>query len=197
MLYRRNYPQPGAVRKGHWMLTSTGKKYWPLDPHPDDIDIHDIAHHLSLLCRFTGACSHFYSVAEHSVLVSELLEREDPKLAMLGLMHDATEAYLGDVGRPLKAHLPEYVAIENNNWLAIADHFGLPDDMPPSVKKADIDVFWSECDALGVNITDDGVLERQERYDRIKGINVFGLMPKAAEELFLLRYDELRHGNYL
>lgn len=194
MFHSRDYPEPSAVRKGHWMLTSTGKKYWPLDPHPDDIDIHDIAHHLSLLCRFTGACNRFYSVAEHSVLVSELVERTHPGLAMLGLLHDATEAYLGDVGKPLKNHLPEYQVIEDANWKVMARAFGVPYDMPPCIKKADIDVFWAECAALGVNLIDKEVVPPQ---DRVLGINVFGLTPKAAEELFLLRYDELRIGNHL
>src|SRR5690242_11754504 len=86
-------------RRGDWMQTYTGRRFWPLDPRVDDIDIGDIAHHLSLVCRFAGACREFYSVAQHCVGVSYVC---DPKDALWGLLHDAAEAYVGDMVRPLK-----------------------------------------------------------------------------------------------
>ena len=82
------------------IITFTGKIIDPINPDPEDIDIRDIAHSLSQQCRFTGHTSEFYSVAEHSVLVSEAVPARD---AALGLMHDATEAYLADLAKPIKA----------------------------------------------------------------------------------------------
>jgi len=86
-----------AARIGDWIQTYTGKRFWPLDPRPEDVDILDIAHSLSLLCRFTGHTSSFYSVSQHSILVAQ----EVPKrLRLWALFHDAAEAYIGDIARP-------------------------------------------------------------------------------------------------
>ena len=85
-----------SERKGDWFLTYTGRQFWPLDPRPEDICIRDIAHHLSLCCRFNGACRVHYSVAQHSVMVANILPAP---LRFWGLMHDATEAYVGDMVR--------------------------------------------------------------------------------------------------
>lgn len=86
--------------KEPWIQTYTGRQYSYYDCKPDQIDITDIARALSHLCRFTGHCMKFYSVAQHSVLVSR--ETKNP---FLGLMHDADEAYTGDMCRPLKHSL--------------------------------------------------------------------------------------------
>lgn len=85
-----------------WIQTYTGKQFWPLDPQVEDICIEDIAHHLSLLCRFNGACQPFYSVAEHCIRLSRIVRGE---LALFGLLHDAPEAYLGDQVKPIKARI--------------------------------------------------------------------------------------------
>lgn len=109
----------------------------PFSPKVDDIWIHDIATGLSRLCRFSGHTRHFYSVAQHSVLVSQLVP---PALALWGLLHDASEAYLGDVPSPLK-RLPcyrEYREAEGRLLACIADRFGLGSPFPPpEVKIAD------------------------------------------------------------
>lgn len=86
-------------RGAAWILTSTGRQFWPLQPRADEICIEDIAHHLSMQCRFTGATRFHYSVAQHSVLVSQLApDGENP---LWGLLHDAAEAYLVDVATRL------------------------------------------------------------------------------------------------
>ena len=100
-----------------------------------DIQIADIAHHLSMLCRFTGAVREFYSVAQHSVLVSHIVPRE---FALVGLLHDATEAYINDLSRPMKLLTPEYVAYEKEHlWPLVAERFNLPLILPPCIKEAD------------------------------------------------------------
>ena len=85
--------------EGEWITTYTGKKFHFRKPAVEEIDIIDIAHHLSLLCRFTGAVREFYSVAEHSVRVSLLVPKE---LRLSALLHDAAEAYINDISRPVK-----------------------------------------------------------------------------------------------
>lgn len=94
---------------GHWITTYTGKQFHFLDPQPDEIDIIDIAHHLSLTCRFTGACREFYSVAEHSIRVADIVAYE---YRLHALLHDASEAYLPDLPRPEKADLPKFKEME-------------------------------------------------------------------------------------
>ncbi|AMV24559.1 hypothetical protein VT84_09200 [Gemmata sp. SH-PL17] len=91
-----------SERRGDWVQTFTGRKFWPLDPRPEDVDVRDIAHALSLLCRFTGHSRTFYSVAQHSVLASQIVP---PESALAALLHDAAEAYMGDIARPWKRFL--------------------------------------------------------------------------------------------
>ncbi len=85
-----------------WIQTFTGRRFWPLGARAGDVDVRDIAHALALKCRFNGHCRVFYSVAEHSVRVSRVMEVGGRKMAMWGLMHDAAEAYLADLGGPIK-----------------------------------------------------------------------------------------------
>lgn len=100
------HPQRKSIvdRKGDWIITYTGVEFWPLDPRVEDVNIEDISVSLSRLARFTGHTIFTYTVAQHSIYVSEVLfERyKCPKLALKGLLHDATEAYTNDINRPLK-----------------------------------------------------------------------------------------------
>lgn len=117
--------------------TYTGKEVNPLDLRPEDIDIRDIAHSLALCNRFAGHTRLPVSVAQHSILVAQLAEPFGQALA--GLLHDATEAYLGDVTKWLKATMPEYIAAEERAADVIAAKFGLPPDAfaTPEVDWAD------------------------------------------------------------
>jgi uncharacterized protein len=126
--------QDTTARRGDWGCTFTGRQYWPEDPRPEDIDIEDIAHALAHQCRFGGHCREFYSVAQHSVLVSEACP---PEHALWGLLHDASEAYLVDVPRPAKRAMPEYVRMEAAMMAAVCKRFGLSAEMPAAVKLAD------------------------------------------------------------
>ena len=133
-----------SYKIGTYMLTFTGKKFYPLVPNPDLIDIKDIAHALSNICRFTGHVSNFYSVAQHSVLVSKLCQ---PENALQGLLHDASEAYLSDISRPVKytEKMEGYRKIEANLEKIIFLKYNLPYPMPKDVKWADDMLLLAEA----------------------------------------------------
>jgi len=131
-------------RDGDWMQTFTGVQFWPLDPKVDEIRLEDIAHSLSLQCRFAGHCTEFYSVAQHSVLVSQNVPPAD---ALWGLLHDAAEAYLVDLPRPVKRYSTMgtlYRQIEERVMLVICAKFGLGEMMPDSVHTADDVILMTE-----------------------------------------------------
>jgi hypothetical protein len=108
---------------------------------PTALTIDEIAHALSHICRFTGNCRTFYSVLQHSLLVSYLV---DPRYALWGLLHDAVEAVIGDMASPLKKLNPDYKVIENRCEAVILGAFGLHGDMPFEVKQADLIALRTE-----------------------------------------------------
>lgn len=140
-------PRKPAVqaRRGRWMQTATGKQFWPLDPRPEEIDIRDIAHGLAMQCRYGGQCLRFYSVAEHCVLMARYAP-DDIKLDTL--MHDASEAYLSDVIRPIKAYLTNYREIETELERVIAQRFGLRWPMHGAIKRLDTAILVDERDQV-------------------------------------------------
>ena len=179
------------ARRGDWMQTFTGRAYWPLDPQPGDVDIRDIAHALSMMCRYGGHTNRFYSVAEHSVAVSRLLPRE---YAMLGLMHDATETYLYDLIRPVKRCVQGYAELEQINWLAIAERFDLAPTIPHIVHQADEALLFVEHEKF-MNphpLQWDISLDGNQFAQRLSEVELFGHLPRLAELQFLARFDELR-----
>lgn len=145
-------------RKGGWCQTASGRAFWPLDPRAEDVSLEDIAHALSNLCRFNGHCREFYSVAQHCVLVSyrcaQLAEVEAADFDDLlhaqraGLMHDAAEAYLVDLPRPVKQFLDGYRVAETNVERCIAERFGLTETFAKYaeiVKQADNELLATEA----------------------------------------------------
>lgn len=126
--------QVGLYKGDCWIETYTGKFVNPLNLRHGDIDIRDIAHALSLQCRFNGHCKKFYSVAEHCIRVSGILKGVDNQLT--GLLHDATEAYMADITRPVKWALPQVREVEGGIQVAINREFVLLGDWR-AVKKAD------------------------------------------------------------
>ena len=129
--------------RGDWIQTFTGRQFWPIAPAVDEVEIEDIAHALSMLCRFGGHCLRFYSVAEHSVLLARHVA---PEHALWALLHDASEAYLVDIPRPLKPYLAGYREAEDAIIAVICQRFGLPEGMPVAVKLADTAILSDEAE---------------------------------------------------
>lgn len=148
------------------------------------IDIVDIAHALGNLCRFTGQCKQFYSVAEHSVHVSRIVPDD---LALVGLLHDATEAYCADLAKPLKRLVPDYCAVEEAIWQAVAERFDLPTTMPEFIKRADMAMLKLEVDHLLPHHCATELNLPGEPAD--VGLHYWN--PMYAKFMFLERYQEL------
>jgi len=198
-----------------WIQTYTGRRIYPLEPAASVIDIGDIAHALAMKCRFTGHTRWFYSVAQHSLLVEELVREstQDPEILSWALLHDAAEAYLPDVARPIKGSagflLPvrrdgldvyrfhEFREIEG--WLieAIAIRFGLSLPVPALIKDADIQLLVDEGECLlgGTHKWNIEWTDGRKVRPRISEIDC--LDPLAAEVRFLERWGELEHARNL
>lgn len=175
-----------AVR---YFRTYTGKHVHALAPSSDEIDIEDVAHALSQMCRFLGHTDGFYSVAQHSVLVSELVPRED---ALWGLLHDASEAYLCDLPAPIKRD-PEmsfYRIAEDRLMRAICRKFGLQAGMPSSVIAADKRALATEFRDVTTMDDPDWIVE-ECGVAPISDYTIFPWPPAVAEDRFLRRFSEL------
>lgn len=173
-----------GTKKMIYIDTFRKKRIDPFNPDPSQIVIEDIAHALAMLCRFGGHCSSFYSVAEHSINVSKIVDKE---FAKWGLLHDATEAYIGDVVRPIK-HLSEMIAYRDaedrlNN--SIAEKFGLSKKMPKEVKVADGVMLQTEKSQilLGADLSTNNFPVVDLALDLYS--------PIKAKKAFLKRFNEL------
>lgn len=165
-----------------FMVTYTGKRFYMDERMKDnEVSIEDIAHALSHVCRFGGHCKVFYSVAQHSVLVSNLVPKEH---ALAALLHDASEAYVSDIVRPVKRQLPDYKTFENKVQDLIATHFKVDLDHH-EVHKGDNLALYAEAMTLIGNVTDWDLDEFAN--DTI----VVPLNSEAAKQLFIDRYEEL------
>lgn len=194
----------GQARKGRYMHTSNGRKYWPMDPQPHEVDPNVVAHHLATRARYNGATQHpefrskiFYSVAEHSVYVSLYLERElgRPDLALEGLMHDGSEAFNGDLIRPLKydeAFRAPFQKVEELNERANAARFGLIYPYPKEVKMADEAVTAAEIQQIVPKFPGEE-WESGKLHDdsAVAPYRIMMLEPYEAKQLFLDRYEDL------
>lgn len=174
-----------------WMWTHSGKKYWPRDPRVEDVCIEDIARGLSMLCRYTGQVQYFYSVAEHSILVSLMVP---PELALEGLLHDASEAYCADMNRPLKHGLTDYKRFERMNEEVIRTKFRLPLTEHPLVKQADSNILRTEYKTLMRHqLPPEDLVMVPGVYD--PAVRLFCWTPAQAEVAFLNRFDALKRAS--
>lgn len=165
------------------IFTFSGETINPLAPAADRIHPEDIAHSLSNQCRFTGHTREFYSTAQHCYHVSYLVPEE---FALWGLLHDATEAYLADIARPVK-YQPEfgdvYIRFEKQLEKAVIERFGLVDPMPKEVKDSDTLMLWAEVRDL---MPQDIPIEVE-----VPDLTIDPWTPAVAEYLFLQRYFAL------
>lgn len=177
------YAVPEAVNGvGTYIETYTGRKFNALLPTPDSIHIKDIAHALSMTCRFAGMGNAFYSVAEHSVVVADRLP---DKYKLWGLLHDAAEAYIGDMPSPFKSLFSNYKEIEANILRVIVAKYGLDPEEPEAVKVVDRRLLHTEARFL---IPECSWLDTSKVYQDVK---IMALPPAKAEELFLFAFSNL------
>lgn len=175
-------------RRGDWMQTFTGNKFWPLDPRPDEIDIVDIAHALSLQSRFAGHCKFHYSVAQHSLYVVQLSTHK-----IEALLHDAAEAYLVDLPRPVKyqSDMAAYLVAEDRICKAIAIKFGLIYPWPSDVKIADNHLLtYEHMELMGIYPTAKWSTDIREVVDKGK-LGITKQDPEMVEELFMDTFVKL------
>jgi len=177
-------------RKGGYIVTYTGEIFYALDPRPEEIHLDDIAWALAHQCRFSGHTSEFYSVAQHSCYVHDISIGDSDKA--WGLFHDASEAYLVDIPRPIKRSTGSfgeiYMEVEAELMKVIAKRFDLTGDMPESVKTADVLLLVTEQRDLMKDGGDGfGRFGEAEPLD----FTIEGWDPVHAYEEFKLRADLL------
>jgi uncharacterized protein len=165
-----------------------------LEPETSDFTIEDIAHNLSHIARYNGAARYHYSVALHSVNVSRLVPEE---FAFEALMHDAAEAFFGDMTSPLKRLCGDYCKLLEAGEAEVAKRFNLPFPHSPEVKHADMQALWAEKSHLIPTADnhpraawpewDDYTLPREV----LKYVVLVEMNPWEAKRRFLDRYSEL------
>lgn len=180
------------MRNDHdWFQTASGKRFWAFDPHVDDLDIMDIAHALSMKCRYGGHTREYFSVAQHSVIVAQIVNSWFPaerRLILTALMHDAAEAYSADVVRPIKRRIPQFKEIEERIEAVIAQKFDLIFPFPRSIK---------EADNMALNTERRDLLTQT---DHVWNTHDAGILPgrivpldwRESKKLFLYLYNQLQ-----
>lgn len=170
--------QQNQITENH-QRTYTGLYIDVFNPNPDSICIEDIAHALSMNCRWSGHIKDFFSVAQHSLVVTYLVP-DDNKLKLQALMHDASEAYIQDIASPAKHRLPDYLKLEHNLMLAITNKFGFDYPLSSCINvfdKVALSSEWENLIVRNVQLPDDDILKP--------------LQPKDAETKFLQTFYSL------
>uniref|UniRef100_I2Q003 Uncharacterized protein n=1 Tax=Desulfovibrio sp. U5L TaxID=596152 RepID=I2Q003_9BACT len=171
--------------------TFTGKVFNVEVPSSHDISIRDIAHSLSMQCRFGGHCQQFYSAAEHSVILSRLVEKE---FAMCALLHESSHAYIHDVVITLQYLLPGYLEMANRIWAMVAKRFHLPSVIPLAIRNVDLRLRASEIEYLLLPSTRtwlQGVTPFTLEELGVRHSKQLGMLPREANRQFLARFAEL------
>lgn len=173
-----------------YLQTYTGKKFFILNPTVDSIDIIDIAHALSLLCRYNGHCRTFYSVGQHAVWVANIIKHLGGTVddQLYGLHHDASESFITDIPRPVKPHLNNYLELEKKISDVIYEHFNIKQTPAKHelMKRADNIALAMEYRDLMNKSDTPWVLDEKPLPIRIEP-----LQPKVVEKLYLKKHREL------
>ena len=172
-----------------WIETYVGEQFHFMDPDPLEISLFDVAHALSQLCRYNGHTKKFYSVAEHSVLIAEWLINHNhrPEIALTGLLHDAAEAYIGDMPRPIKVKLPDFKELEKRIDFAVGQRFGIFYPFPDIIHELDSRILRDEREQI-MNASG-----HEWGTDKLRplGVKVRGWRPRKARRRFLKTYRKL------
>ncbi len=172
-----------------YVSTFLGNRFFLTRPHIDDVAIEDIAHGLAYQCRFNGQTSTFYSVAQHSLMVMSLVPAT---LQFQALLHDAAEAYLGDMVKPLKHLFPEFSVIESRVMEIIGQRYAIDlSHLDPAIKRADLIALATEKRDLMPHST--------EAWSYLEGIDplpdvIEPMGPQAAKNAFLNAFATLLRG---
>lgn len=172
----------------HYMVTYSGRRFYPDNPRAEDVDILDIAHALGMTCRYGGHVKQFYSVAQHSLLMAQ---EATPQNKMLALLHDAPEAYLGDVIRPIKHHLNlgDYMRMEKEVERVICEAFGIEcPSICAEVKELDAAIIRDEREQLFV-------LNPEPVTGLRLGVEIIPMSPETCRWAFLAAFE--RYGGKL
>lgn len=175
-----------------WSQTYTGKKIWLNNPSQKDICIEDVAHALSMQCRFAGHTKKFYSVAEHSMIVSSLLPG---RLMLAGLLHDAAEAYLGDIIKPLKQHMNgEYNRFETMMLDKIYEKFNISLDQRDrdDINLADLIILRAEAENVLNKPPIDNWHADLPKSTVVVEFSFYG--PDMAKAVFLEQFNFIKNG---
>jgi hypothetical protein len=179
------------VKTTNYIQTYSGIMIDPFNPDPKLILLPDIAHALSNQCRFGGHVREFHSVAQHCVEAANLLRMEGPYIQLAGLLHDATEAYLVDVPKPIKYRLPEYIKAEERLMEAIAKKFGVPLNYFDMVHDSDGEALAIEALTLMSPLHPRFPLSKSE-IENVSGLSMGECWaPKEAEQKYLDKFSEL------
>jgi 5'-deoxynucleotidase YfbR-like HD superfamily hydrolase len=172
-----------------YVSTYLGNRFYPLEPRIDDVAVEDIAHGLAYQCRFNGQTNAFYSVAQHSLIVASLVPEE---LRFAALLHDAAEAYLGDMVKPLKVLLPSFSEIEDNVSRIIGERFGVDLSHNAIVKQADLIALATEKrDLMPYSV---------EEWTSLIGVEpmravILTMPPDVAKREFMREFERMRNYN--
>jgi hypothetical protein len=172
-----------------WIQTFTGRRFDVFAPNPDHIHLLDIATALAHTCRFSGHVPYHYSVGQHSLLMSRVVP---PAVALEALLHDAAEAYLGDVPRPIRQGLQDYNAVMGLVETAVAQRFGLVYPWPDAIHEADMRMVITEAHAFNKDTTGWGI-DAAPYGDVV----VAPMYPKDVMELFIDRFLELESARVM
>lgn len=187
---------------GTHITTYSGIHFDLVSPTADMVRIEDIAHHLAHVCRWAGAPKAFWSVAQHSAIVSYITP---PRLRQWALLHDAAEAYIGDITRPLKTLLPGLREIEDRIMRVIAEHFHMsfpePEELctyDDQVQRLEAELIMPQHDGKFIDREGDGcvitALSPKQIFYLPNGI-LSPLSSQGAEVLFAMRFAELFPGS--
>lgn len=195
------------ARRGDWILTASGRHFWPIDPRADEVSLDDIATSLAHQCRWTGHVSRHYSIAQHACYVAEAVEAIAPSLALAALHHDSAEAYIGDISRPWKRMLRVQVGEFRQESVASAEMLilwaileALHIRDPATIKdgwdiimRADNAVLRAESIQL---LPPDPSPGSERLGDPVPGLEITAWTPDAARRTFLALHDRLvrEHG---